>query len=375
MKIVLTGGGTGGHFYPLIAVAEELNRIIDEENLADTKIYYLADKPYNKKELYINGITFKRVNAGKLRLTPSLKSIPDFIKAGVGIVEAFFTLFSIFPDVVFSKGGYVAFPTVFAARVLGIPVIIHESDSAPGRVNLWSSKFARSVAVSYDQTIDFFPKDKIVHTGQPIRRDLMIPSKEGAYEFLNLEKNTPILWILGGSSGAQVINYEIEQALPELLEKYQVVHQVGSANYEEMVNLTNATLVDHNYKYRYHPFGELNTLSMKMMAGVARVVISRAGSSLFEIAQWEIPSIIIPITESNGNHQIKNAYNYAREGGCVVIEENNLSAKLLIFEIDRINNNEEIREEMKKGARNFSIPEAAENIAEEILGIALAHEK
>ncbi len=375
MKVILTGGGTGGHFYPLMAVAEELNNIIDSENLADTRLYYVADKPYNKKLLYENSITFKQVSAGKLRLSFSLQVIPDLIKAAVGVFQAILVVFSIFPDVVFSKGGYVAFPTVFAARLLGIPVIIHESDSVPGRVNLWSGKFARAVAVSYKQEIDYFPKDKIVHTGQPIRHDLLEPTEEGAHEFLDLEEDTPILWILGGSLGAQKINYEIEEALPELLEKYQVVHQVGKKNLEAMTKLTEATLVNHDFKYRYHIFGELNTLSMKMLAGISDVVISRAGSALFEIAHWEIPSIIIPITHSNGNHQIKNAYNYAREGACIVIEENNLSTQLLIFEINRIYENEKVREKMKAGAKSFNIEGAARKIAEEIVGIGLAHDK
>ena len=375
MKIVLTGGGTGGHFFPLIAVAEELTRIIDNENLADTTLYYLADKPYDKKILYEQGIVFKRISAGKLRLDLSLKTLPDMIKTAIGIIEAIVTVFSIYPDVVFSKGGYAAFPTVLAARILGIPVIIHESDSMPGRVNKWSGKFARSVAVSYKQEIDYFDPDKIIHTGQPIRHDLLEPTKEGAHEFLNLEKETPIILVLGGSLGARIINLAIEEALPLLLEKYQVVHQVGNKNFDEMKKLTDATLVGNQNKYRYHILDEINTLGLKMLAGVSDIVISRAGSTLFEIAHWEIPSIIIPITNSHGNHQIKNAYNYAREGGCIVIEENNLSEQLLVFEINRIYDNTHIQEQMKAGARHFAIPDAAKNIAEEIIGIALAHEK
>ena len=114
MKVILTGGGTGGHFYPLIAVAEELNNIIDKENLADTEIYYCANKPYDKKILYENGITFRYVTSGKLRLDLSLRTIPDLIKAVIGVIQAIFVVFSIYPDVVFSKGGYVAFPVVFA---------------------------------------------------------------------------------------------------------------------------------------------------------------------------------------------------------------------------------------------------------------------
>lgn len=375
MKVVLTGGGTGGHFYPLIAVAEEINHIIDVQNLADARIYYISDSPYSKKALYENRITYKQVNAGKLRLTFSLKSVGDLFQATLGVIEGFFTLFAIYPDVVFSKGGYAAFPTVFAARILGIPVIVHESDSVPGRVNLWTAKFARAVAVSYDELAEHFPNEKIVYTGQPIRRDLRNPTKEGAHEFLGLDKNTPILWVLGGSLGAQIINFAVEDALPTLLEKYQVVHQVGAKNLENMRKLTDATLVDNNFKNRYHIFDTLNPLSMKMMAGVADVVISRAGSVLFEIAHWQIPAIIIPISNSHGNHQIKNAYNYARDGACVVIEENNLSRQLLISEIDRINDDESIKEGMREGARKFAVPNAAKTIAEEIMAIALAHEK
>jgi len=375
MKVILTGGGTGGHFYPLIAVAEEINNIVDRENLADTRIYYVSDTPYSKKALHENGIIYRQVTAGKLRLTPSLQTLGDMLKMFIGIIQGFFVVFSIYPDVIFSKGGYAAFPTVVAAKILGIPLIIHESDSVPGRVNRWSAKFARAIAVSYDELIEYFPEEKIVYTGQPIRRDLQDPTQEGAHEFLGLDKDIPVLWVVGGSLGAQVINYAIEEALPTLLEKYQIIHQVGEANYEEMKKLTEATLVNNPFRHRYHIFDTLNPLSLKMIAGVADIVISRAGSMLFEIAHWEIPSIIIPIKHSQGNHQIKNAYNYARDGACVVIEENNLSEQLLIFEINRIYDNKSIREEMKKGARKFAVPDAAKNIAKEIMGIALAHEK
>ncbi|MAQ77408.1 hypothetical protein CL684_02695 [Candidatus Campbellbacteria bacterium] len=375
MKVVLTGGGTGGHFYPLIAVAEALNNIIDEKNIAEAKIYYISNEPYDEKILHENRIIFKQVSAGKLRLTPSLKSIGDLFSAAIGALQGFFTVFSIFPDVVFSKGGYAAFPTVLAAKILRIPVIIHESDSVPGRVNEWSGKFARAVAVSYKQDAQYFDKEKVVHTGQPIRHNLIEPTTEGAYEFLNLEDSTPIIWVLGGSLGSETINYAVEKALPELLTNYQVVHQVGKSNFDTMKKLTDATLIKHDFKYRYHIFDSLNTLSMKMMAGVADIVITRAGSTLFEIAHWSIPSIVIPITESHRNHQIKNAYNYAREGACVVIEENNLSEKLLTFEINRIIATPEVREEMKKGAEKFAIEGAAQEIAEEIIGIGLNHEK
>lgn len=374
MKIILTGGGTGGHFYPLIAVAEEINRIIDDENIADADIYYVSDSPYDKKSLYENRIIYKEVTSGKMRLSFSPKSIIDLIKLAVGIIQGFFVVFSIFPDVIFSKGGYASVPTVFAARLLGIPVIIHESDSVPGRANIWAGKFARAVAVSYKQDASYFPKDKVIHTGQPIRRDLLDTVDEGAYEFLELTRDVPVLLILGGSLGSQKINYVLEEILAELVKKYQIIHQVGKKHFDEMKKLTDASLINSEYKNRYNIFDSLNTLSMKMAGGIADVVVTRAGSTLFEIAHWELPSIVIPIPKSHGNHQISNAYNYAREDACVVIEENNLSDQLLMFEIDRIYNNPDIQEAMKEGARKFSLPGAATKIAEEIIGIALAHD-
>lgn len=366
MKVILTGNATPNHFYPLVAVAEELNKIIDAENLADTRLYYLGNKSFDKKSLYENGIRFKKIVSGKSHF-----SLASF----VGIFQSILHVFNIFPDVVFSTGGFAAYPVLFAARILRIPIIIHESNSFPNPTNVWSASFARSVTIAYKQLIDFFDKKKLIHIGQPIRHNLQEPTLTGAYEFLNLEKETPVLWIIGGTSGAENINRVIEESLPELLTSYQVVHQTGKADFENIKMITDATLINHNFKYRYHPFPYLNQLSMKMMAGITDIAIARAGSTLFELAHWEIPSIIIPMTNSYGNHQIKNAYNYARSGACIVIEENNLSDQGLIFEINRIYNSNDDKKNMKLGAQKFAIKDAGKNIAEEIVGIALAHNK
>ncbi len=172
MKIVFTGGGTGGHFYPIIAVVQKVNQIIDHENIVSSKLYYFSDGPYDKEMLFENGLLFEQVLSGKMRTYFSFLNFLDYFKVFFGVINATFKLFSIFPDVVFGKGGYASFPTIFAARMLGIPVIIHESDSAPGRVNLWAGKFAKKVAVSFIEASDFFSKDKIAWTGQPIRTEI-----------------------------------------------------------------------------------------------------------------------------------------------------------------------------------------------------------
>lgn len=374
MKVVLTGGGTGGHFYPLIAVSEKLNEMIMKESLAESELYYLADSPYDKEALYENNIKYKYVPAGKVRAYASVQNLTDIPKTFMGIIRAIFVLFSIYPDVIFSKGGYAAFPTVVAAKLLRIPVIVHESDSKPGRVNIWTGKFASSVAVSYKQASAYFKRDKVIHTGQPIREILKKVSPEGGHEYLQLEEGIPIIWILGGSQGADHINYVIDSLLPRLTKRYQIIHQVGAKNMEAMKKMTGATLMDSKYKYRYRMFDFLNPLAMKMSAGVSDIVITRAGSTLFELANWQIPSIVIPLPNSARNHQLENAFDYAREGGCIVMEENNLSESLLLAEIDRIVGDEKIIAEMKAGAKRFAIQEADKNIAEEIVRIALEHE-
>jgi len=375
MKILFTGGGSGGHFYPIIAVAEEINRIVEREHLLNAQLYFAAPDPYDEALLQENGIMFKSVPAGKLRRYFSPLNVLDVFKTAFGIMRATLQLYAIFPDVVFSKGGYASFPVLFAARLLGIPVVVHESDSIPGKTNTWAGKFAKRIAVSYAETTSYFPKDKVALTGNPIRREMLAPQKRGVHEFLKLERGIPVIFVLGGSQGAQKINNVILDMLPRLTQKYQIIHQTGEKNFKETKSTAQVILKGSVHEDRYHPFPYLNTLAMKMSAGAADLVISRAGSTLFEIAAWELPSIIVPISSSNGDHQRNNAFAYARAGACLVVEENNLAANVLISDIEKLIEDPAERERMIQGARSFALPNAAEKIASEIVRIGLAHEK
>jgi UDP-N-acetylglucosamine--N-acetylmuramyl-(pentapeptide) pyrophosphoryl-undecaprenol N-acetylglucosamine transferase len=375
MKIVLTAGGSGGHFYPLIAVAEELNKIAQEKKLIEMKIYYIGDSPYNEKLLFDNRIDFIPTSAGKVRRYFSLLNFFDVFKTGWGVLKTFFTIFNIFPDVVFGKGGYVSFPALFAARILRIPVIIHESDSVPGKVNLWAGKFAQRVALSYPQASKFFNAEKVAYTGNPIRHEIQHPLTTNAFEFLGLEKNIPTVLVLGGSQGSQLINDTIMEALPDLVQKFQIIHQTGKKNIREIRTTAEVVLRDSPHSTRYKPFDYLNDLALSMAAGAANVIVSRAGSTIFEIAAWGVPSIIIPITNSGGDHQRQNAFAYAREGACEVIEEANLSPHILISEIEHVVTKPELLKKMSAAAKSFSHLDAARKIADEIIKIALQHEK
>ncbi len=373
MKIVFTGGGTGGHFYPIIAVAEEINKLADERNLLQPKMYFISSTPYDHKMLFENEITFKKAYAGKLRRYLSIKNFFDMFKTGWGIVQATLQLFFLYPDVVFSKGGYASFPTTVAAKILRIPVFIHESDAVPGKANLWASKFAKRIAISYPSASQYF-KDA-VFTGTPVRKEIQHPAREGGHEFLNLSHKIPTLLILGGSQGAQAINDVLLSALPNLLQKYQIVHQAGEKNIEEVIQTTDLILENHPYKNRYKPFGYLNNLALRMSAGIADLVISRAGStSIFEIASWEKPAIVVPLPTSAEDHQRKNAFAYSREKAAVVLEQANLTPHLLESEIDRILESDDLKKQMVEGAKKFKKPNAAREIAEELISVALSHE-
>lgn len=374
MRILFTGGGTGGHFYPIISIAEEINRLAKEKRLLEVELFYMAPTPYNAGVLFEHGITYKKNSAGKLRRYFSIRNFFDLFKTLWGTIVSIVQVFHIYPDVVFGKGGYASFPALLAARILRIPVVIHESDTKPGKVNAWAGKFAQRVAVSYKEAAQYFPTEAVAYTGQPVREEIAHPLAEGAHDFLQIEKEIPVVLILGGSQGAQKINETIMEALKPLVAKYSIIHQCGAKNFVECKATADAVLFDSPHKNRYKPFDYLNPLAMRMAAGVASVVVSRAGSTIFEIAAWGVPSIIVPINERVSHDQHTNAFAYARSGACEVIEEDNLSANILVAEIERLVTNVEVREKMKASAKAFYRPDAARQVAEEILKIALEHE-
>jgi UDP-N-acetylglucosamine--N-acetylmuramyl-(pentapeptide) pyrophosphoryl-undecaprenol N-acetylglucosamine transferase len=265
-------------------------------------------------------------------------------------------------------------PATVAARILRIPLLIHESDSAPGRANLWAGKFAARIALSWPEAAQFFSKEKTAVTGQPVRKEIVMPAKHGAREYLGITEDIPVIYICGGSQGAQIFNDAIVDILPQLIQKYQIIHQTGRRNFAAVSSRAKIVLENNPNAARYRPFDYLNDIALKMVAGVTTLVISRAGSTIFEIAAWGLPSIIIPIALSHNDHQKENAFNYARTGSALVIEEENMTSHVLLYEIERIFSRPEELKKMGESARAFFKPDAARQIAEEILRIALSHE-
>lgn len=377
MKIVLTGGGTGGHFYPLIAIAEAIHDLVAEKQILSPRLYYLADKPYDEEALFANDIIFLKAPAGKVRRYFSLANVTDLFKTAFGILQCFFILLKVYPDVIISKGGYASVPTVLAASLLGIPVIIHESDARAGRANLLAAKKAARIAVAFESAIQDFPeksRGKIANVGIPVRKELLaLPSKDAAYSALSLDPTLPTVVIMGGSSGSLRLNETVLDALPDLVSFANVVHQTGKAHFDDAAKT--GRVIAGAYKDRYHPFPYLNIESIRAAAAAADVIIARAGTgSITEIALWGVPSILVPIPEPVSHDQRTNAYTYARTGASEVLEESNMTPHVLASEARRIATDAAANARMRAAAAGFANPHAGRLIAEEALRIGLSHE-
>lgn len=378
-RILLTGGGSGGHVYPLLAVAEALKKIVsagDTNN--ELELIYLGPADAYSELLAQTGIKIYRLTAGKIRryATGIPQNILDIPRFFWGLIQAFWKMFWLMPDAVFSKGGTGALAVVIAAWFYRVPVVIHDSDAIPGLTNLVSNFFARRVAISFEAARKYFHPAKTVLTGNPIRRRLLdkkIPPA-AAKENLGFDPQAPLLLVLGGSQGAQRINDFVVIALKELLSRTQILHQTGKANYAEVKKLTSAVLLDipvqQQAASRYHAVPYLEDEELVNALSAADVVASRAGSSsIFEIAAFGKPAILIPITESANDHQRANAYEFAATGAATVIEEQNLQPPIFLRELNSILNNPAQAEKMCQASRGFWKPEAAELIAKEILSL------
>lgn len=373
MRIVLLGGGTGGHFYPLVSVARALRTIAEEERIVSLELTLMGDTPYDTEALKEEDILFEHVSAGKVRRYFSLKNFSDSIKTIRGIFQALWKFTTHPPDVVFSKGGYDSFPVLVAARLYKIPVIIHESDAVPGAVNQWASKFAARIGVSFPEAAKYFPQDKVALVGNPIRSNVLGGSQDEAFDIFDLESGIPTVLILGGSQGSQKINDVVLSMLPELTQKAQIIHSTGKANFATIQQEADIAMGEQNpHKKRYHPSAFLDASHLRNASFVADVIVSRAGAgSIFECAAWGRPAILIPLPSAAQDHQRENAYNYARTGAAEVVEEANLTPHLLLASITKIISDPRHKDEMKQAANTFARIDAGRKIANELLRLGL----
>jgi len=366
-RIVFTGGGTGGHLFPIIAVAREVKKVAQFQNgERQLEMLFLGPSSVGEEAITKDGISHKTISAGKLRRYYSGHNILDFFRVIIGFFQSLWFLFVYMPNIVFSKGGFGSVPVAVAAWIFHIPVLTHESDTVPGLANKIISKFSKRIAISFPSSAAFFPAKKTALVGIPVRPELLSGSKEQAKSFFQLGGQKPILLILGGSQGARAINDIIFLALPRLLEKCEIIHQCGRDNFEELkISLSNKLPAG----YHLYPF--FSETEMGNALAAADLVISRAGaSSIFEIAALGKPSLLVPLPGSANDHQKLNAFEYAKTGATLVLVQENVTPNFLVDRVFALLENPELMKKMGEAARLFAKPDADKQIAQELLNIA-----
>lgn len=283
--------------------------VIAELKRRDPKIellYIGSEKGIERKMLQGAGVEYKAVSSGKMRRYFSWQNFVDALKVPVGIFQSMLILRKFNPELIFSKGGFVSFPVVFAGWILKIPVIVHESDVSPGLANRWSFHFAKKILISFEETKSFLKKEwlkKVTLCGSPVRKEITSGSAEKGRKFTQLDRHRPIILVMGGSQGAQQINKLVRQNLDELLRKFQIVHIVGRGN------------IDISIKKKGYKQYEFLHKELADVYAACELIISRAGAnSLAEIAALNKKAIIIPLSSAGSRgDQLENAKVYGQQ--------------------------------------------------------------
>lgn len=340
-RIILTGGGTAGHVTPNIALLPKLK----EEGY---DVHYIGSYDGIEKKLISDfNIPYYGISSGKLRRYFDIKNFTDPIKVLKGLKEALKIMRELKPDLVFSKGGFVSVPVVYAAKRLKVPVIIHESDMTPGLANKLSLPFASKVCCNFPETIEYLPNQKAVLTGSPIRQELLSGNKLAGLKLCDFTANKPVIMVIGGSMGAVAVNNAVRSALPRLLEHYQVVHLCGKGKLDpSLVN-----------KRGYAQFEYIKE-ELRDLFAITDVVVSRAGANaICELLALKKPNVLIPLSAAaSRGDQILNAKSFEKQGFSKVLEEETISDDLLINTIHEVyKNKSKYMKAMSKSEQSDSI--------------------
>ena len=320
-RIILTGGGTAGHVTPNLALVPELRK-------RGYEIMYIGSINGIERELITAaGIDYRPIQSGKLRRYFDLKNFTDPFRVLMGFFQSRRLIRSFKPDVVFSKGGFVAVPVTFAARTCGVPVIAHESDMTPGLANKLAMPSATRICCNFPETLSSLPKDKAMLTGSPIRKEILEGSREKGLELTGFDGSKPVLLIIGGSLGAVHINDMIRKILDRLLEKFDIIHICGRGNLDPELSGRKGYV---QYEYVADP--------LKDLFACADLMVSRAGANaICEILALRKPNLLIPLSKAaSRGDQILNAASFEKQGFSMVLQEEDMTEDSLLSAIERL---------------------------------------
>jgi UDP-N-acetylglucosamine--N-acetylmuramyl-(pentapeptide) pyrophosphoryl-undecaprenol N-acetylglucosamine transferase len=324
--IVFTGGGSAGHVTPNLALMARLQQL-------GWNIHYIGSATGIEKDIIQQEhIPFHSISSGKLRRYFDLKNFKDPFKVLKGVYDSYQLLRTIKPAIVFSKGGFVSVPVVLSSRMRRIPSIIHESDITPGLANKLSIPFATKVCITFPETMPLIQGRKAVLTGVPIREKMKHGNRIKGLQICGFHSDKPVIMVMGGSLGSQVINKAVRDSLQDLLSRYQIVHICGKGN------IAGELISTRGYKQFEYVSDELPDL-----IAVADLVVSRAGStSIYEFLALGKPMLLIPLTkQASRGDQLLNAESFEKSGYALVLFEEALTKDSLIANVDSLYDNRE----------------------------------
>lgn len=354
MRIVVSGGGTGGHIYPALALIRE----IQKENNQHQFLYIGTEQGLESKIVTREQIPFKSIHITGFKRKISFENVKTIFRFLKGVRESKKMLKEFHADIVIGTGGYVCGPVVYAAAKMGIPTIIHEQNSVPGLTNKFLSRFVDRVAICFNEAKDSFPEHKVAFTGNPRASEVLGQDGIRGRLSVGLKPNIPVVLIFGGSRGARPINEAVIKSLSELGAKpYQVLYVTGDVHFNEVKK--EVELVGNPDNVIIKPF--IHNMP-EVLAGVD-LTVSRAGATtLAELTSLGIPSILIPSPYVTNNHQEKNAKSLSEHGAAKLLLEKDLTGKKLVEQIDQIMMNPMKLDSMKKSAQDLGVRDAAKRL-------------
>ncbi|HWR57476.1 MAG TPA: undecaprenyldiphospho-muramoylpentapeptide beta-N-acetylglucosaminyltransferase [Thermodesulfovibrionales bacterium] len=361
MRILIAGGGTGGHLFPGIAIAEELRR-----RDKSTDVYFIGTEHGIEASIVPReGYPIKYIRAEGVVGKSLLKTMRAVLKMSMSMVDSFRLLRDIRPDALIGLGGYASFGPALVGSLKSIPTVIMEQNAVPGLANRLLGKIVDIVCVTYHESMSYFPKNKTYITGNPVRKGIVAAKKDEAYEIFGLEKGRFTIFIFGGSSGARKINSALCGAftyLHDIRDKIQFLHQTGKNDLE--------TVRDTYRKWEFKGTVAAFIHQMPEAYAAADLVISRAGATtLAELTAVGRPAILVPYPFAAGNHQEFNAQRLAEIGAARVILDHELDSETLSRNIRDLYEKTELRSEMQRSSKSLGKPEAAQRVMEIVMSL------
>jgi UDP-N-acetylglucosamine--N-acetylmuramyl-(pentapeptide) pyrophosphoryl-undecaprenol N-acetylglucosamine transferase len=368
LRIAISGGGSGGHTSAAVGIVQALVEAGADKRLI---LWIGSSKGIEGKVAERESIPFKTISVGKLRRYWSIENLVDVPRIIKGTCQSFLILRRYRPSIVVGTGGFVSVPVVVAARLLKIPIVVHEQTIVPGLANRIASRFASVVLIAFQESATYFRAKKVEVVGNPLRSELRHrqTDRAAALEKLGLDPSFPLLYVTGGAQGANAINKAVADALPELLSKWQIIHQCGDkpmAYGESYLNEV-ARELDRD-RCRHYVVKPYIGAEIVDVFAASDVLLSRSGAATInEITRLGLPSILVPYPLSVANEQERLARRLEEAGAALVIEQTNLNKESLLTALEKLGKEE--REAMKKRALALAPQNVEERITQAILGM------